>query len=143
MHSNLEQMRKLLVFFTLCICFNFLKAQHQEFTFTAPDGNEMTLRQYYVVFLKSGNIRSQSEAEVLEIQNKHIAYLTNLWEQGIILLNGPFDEDAVLRGMSIYATDTEEKAREFAENDPAVQSGRLKIEIHPWWSAPFIHEFHK
>ena len=136
-------MMKLLVFFTLCTCFNCLKAQPQEFTFTGPDGKEMTLRQYYVAFLMSGEVRSQTKEEATEIQNKHIAYLTKLWEDGIILLNGPFDEESAMRGMSIYATDSAEKAREYAENDPAVKSGRLKIEIHPWWSAPFVPEFNK
>lgn len=127
--------------FTICCCWQSIQAQHQELTFAGPDGKEMTLRQYYVALLISGEIRSQNKEEATEIQNQHIAYLTDLWKKGIILLNGPFDENTIMRGMSIYGTDTAEKAREYAENDPAVKSGRLKIEIHPWWSAPFVPEF--
>ncbi|MEX1189149.1 MAG: YciI family protein [Bacteroidia bacterium] len=136
-------MKHLLVFITLSLGTFDLYSQAQQVTFDGPDGKEMTLRQYYVAFLMSGEIRSQNKEESEQIQSEHIAYLTKLWEDGIIILNGPFDEDTSLRGMSIYATDNAEQAKEFAENDPAVKSGRLKIEIHPWWSAPFMPEFTK
>jgi len=47
---------------------------------------------------------------------------------------GPFLDDLELRGICVYDVRTSEKANTFAEADPAVKSGRLKVEVHPWMS---------
>ncbi|MCB0820234.1 MAG: hypothetical protein KDC13_06395 [Bacteroidetes bacterium] len=121
-----------------------LQAQNtNDISFEGPDGKEMKLHKYFIVFLLSGDRRDQAADEVEKIQNAHILYLTSLWEQGIILLNGPFDDDGAMRGMSVYKVKSAEQAREYAENDPSVKAGRLKIEVHPWWSAPFTPQFEK
>jgi len=40
-----------------------------------------------------------------------------------------------IRGIVICNTATAEKAKELAEQDPAVKFGRLVLEVHPWWAA--------
>jgi len=35
----------------------------------------------------------------------------------------------------IYSAKSIEEARSFADSDPAVKAGILKIKIHPWWAA--------
>jgi hypothetical protein len=50
-------------------------------------------------------------------------------------LNGPSGGQSDIRGFSVYNVATIEQAREFAENDPMVKAGRLKVEVHPWWLA--------
>jgi uncharacterized protein YciI len=137
-------MKVMLVFAVLMLTTIRLHAQTDDSNtvkFTGPDGKEMVMRRYFVAFLIRGDNRDHPQEEALDIQNKHIEYLTSLWERGIILLNGPFDEAGELRGMSLYQVESADKAKEYAENDPAVKAGRLKIEIHPWWSAPFIPQF--
>ena len=43
-------------------------------------------------------------------------------------------EDGDIRGISVYNVASEEEARKLASEDPAVKSGRLMIEVHPWYS---------
>lgn len=118
-----------------------LNAQSQVVKYKDAEGVEHKLQQYYVVFLMSGENRTHDKATAERIQNEHIQYLTDLWKQGKIILNGPFDADTEMRGMSIYKVDNAEIAKNLAEADPAVRTGRLKIEVHPWWSAPFDVKF--
>lgn len=98
-------------------------------------GEKMTMQKYFIVFLKSGENRSQSQEEAMKLQGEHLSYLGGLYEQGIINLNGPSGGDSDIRGFSVYNVATIEEAREYAENDPMVKAGRLKVEVHPWWLA--------
>ncbi|MBI1334904.1 MAG: hypothetical protein JST12_04095 [Armatimonadetes bacterium] len=67
------------------------------------------------------------------IQAEHIAYLTGLKEQGILLLNGPVRrvDDSRFLGMSIYSVGVDE-ARAFALADPGVKAGWFEIEADKW-----------
>lgn len=98
-------------------------------------GEKMIMQKYFIVFLKSGENRSQSQEEAMKLQEEHLSYLGGLYEQGIINLNGPSGGQSDIRGFSVYNVATMEQAREYAENDPMVLAGRLKIEVHPWWLA--------
>ena len=98
-------------------------------------GEQFTMQKYFIVFLKSGPERSQSQEEAMKLQQEHLAYLGGLFEEGIINLNGPTDGTGDIRGFSVYNVATIEQAREYAENDPMVKAGRLVVEVHPWWLA--------
>lgn len=93
------------------------------------------MQKYFIVFLKSGPNRSQSEEEAAVLQEQHLGYLGGLYEKGIINLNGPTGGEGDIRGFSVYNVATIEQAIEFAQNDPMVKAGRLVIEAHPWWLA--------
>lgn len=98
-------------------------------------GEQMTMQKYFIVFLKSGPERSQTQEEAMKLQEEHLAYLGDLYEKGIINLNGPTGGEGDIRGFSVYNVATIEQAREYAENDPMVKAGRLAVEVHPWWLA--------
>ncbi len=98
-------------------------------------GEMYTMQKYFIVFLKSGPNRSQSEEEASKLQNEHLAYLGGLYEQGIINLNGPTGGEGDIRGFSVYNVATIEQAIEYANNDPMVKTGRLVVEVYPWWLA--------
>ena len=70
------------------------------------------------------------------LQTRHLAYRADLRRQGLIVVNGPFDEqtDISLRGMSIFACSPAEAAR-LSDGDPSVQAGRLGFEVMEWWIA--------
>ena len=70
------------------------------------------MQKYFIVFLKSGPERSQTEAEAMKLQEQHLAYLGGLYEKGIINLNGPTDGTGDIRGFSVYNVANIEKARE-------------------------------
>ncbi|MFV1884823.1 MAG: YciI family protein [Balneola sp.] len=98
-------------------------------------GEKITMQKYFIVFLKSGPNRNQSEDEAAKLQEQHLAYLGGLYEQGIINLNGPTGGEGDIRGFSVYNVATMEQALEYANADPMVKAGRLVIEAHPWWLA--------
>lgn len=98
-------------------------------------GEEMTMQKYFIVFLKSGPERSQNSEEAARLQQQHLQYLGNLYEEGIIVLNGPTGDGGDIRGFSVYSTATIEEAKDLASADPMVKAGRLEVEVKPWWLA--------
>lgn len=98
-------------------------------------GEEMTMQKYFIVFLKSGPERSKNPEEAARLQQEHLQYLGNLYEEGIIVLNGPTGDGGDIRGFSVYSTATIEEAKRLASSDPMVQAGRLEVEVKPWWLA--------
>ncbi|HEU4755337.1 MAG TPA: YciI family protein [Agromyces sp.] len=75
-----------------------------------------------------------SDDELDALQARHLAYRAELWRQGLIVVNGPFDEqsDPSYRGMSIFACDPGEAAR-LSDGDPSVIAGRLAYDVMEWW----------
>jgi uncharacterized protein len=77
-----------------------------------------------------------SDAELDELQARHLAYRAKLHRDGILVANGPLGEqsDPSLRGLSIMACSLEE-ARRLNDLDPSVQAGRLTFDVFEWWMA--------
>lgn len=93
------------------------------------------MQQYFIAFLKRGPNRLQSKAETDSLQALHLAHLARMYDQGFADISGPFGDDGEIRGITIYNTPTQKMADSLAHLDPMVKSGRLVIEIHPWWAA--------
>lgn len=93
------------------------------------------MQQYFIAFLKRGPNRSQGKEEADSLQVLHQAHLGRMYEEGHADISGPFGDDGDIRGITIYNTPTLEMADSLANMDPMVKSGRLIIEIHPWWAA--------
>jgi len=76
------------------------------------------------------------EAELDALQARHLAYRAGLRREGVLVVNGPLDEqsDPAMRGLSIFACDIEE-ARRLSDGDPSVQAGRLAYDVMEWWVA--------
>ncbi len=105
-------------------------------TFEMIEGDTTyTMKQYFMVFLKSGSNRGQGKEEAVEIQKKHLAHINWMAEQGYVDIAGPFGDDGEVRGILVMRVPTIERAEELAAMDPAVKAGRLIMEIHPWWAA--------
>ncbi|CAL1519903.1 YciI family protein [Chitinophaga sp. MM2321] len=97
-------------------------------------GGEPAVKRYWMVFLKKGPQRNQSEAEAEEIQRGHINNITRLAKARKIVLAGPFGNDEDLRGIFIMDCKDSIEAVTLINSDPAVQSGRLSFIIKPWWT---------
>ena len=93
------------------------------------------MQQYFMAFLKSGPNRSQNQVEADSLQALHLQHLSRMYMEGFADISGPFGDDGDIRGITIYNTPTLEMADSLAHLDPMVKSGRLVIEIHPWWAA--------
>lgn len=98
-------------------------------------GDTILMQQYFIAFLKSGPTRSQTKEEADSLQKLHLAHLGRMYEEGFADISGPFGDDGDIRGITIYNVPTQKMADSLANMDPMVKSGRLVIEIHPWWAA--------
>jgi uncharacterized protein YciI len=98
-------------------------------------GDTVLMQQYFIAFLKKGPIRSQNKNEADSLQTLHLDHLGRMYELGYADISGPFGDDGDIRGITIYNTPTLAIADSLAHLDPMVQSGRLQIEMHPWWAA--------
>jgi uncharacterized protein YciI len=92
---------------------------------------------YTLVLLKRSPDRPEmSDADLAELQGRHLAYRAELGRKGVLVVNGPLDAqpDESLAGLSIFACDKEEAAR-LTEGDPSVAVGRLTYDVMEWWVA--------
>ena len=90
---------------------------------------------YTVVILRRPvDAPDMSDQELEALQARHLAYRAELGRRGVVVANGPFDEqsDPSYRGMSIFACDAAEAAR-LSEDDPSVVAGRLAYDVMVWW----------
>lgn len=101
----------------------------------AKTGDTILMQQYFIAFLKSGPVRSQNREEADSLQALHMAHLGRMYEEGYADISGPFGDDGVIRGITIYNVPTLAMADSLANLDPSVRAGRLVIEVHPWWAA--------
>ena len=87
-----------------------------------------------VVLRRPADAPELSDGELEELQARHLAYRAELVRQGVLVTNGPFDEqsDPAYRGMSIFACDAAEAAR-LSDGDPSVVAGRLTYDVMVWW----------
>ena len=96
----------------------------------------MDLDAYELVLLvRPADARDYDEGTLERIQREHIAFHADLRARGEVVTNGPLIEgpDAALRGLTVYRTGSLERARELAEQDPAVVAGRLAVQVMTWW----------
>jgi len=96
------------------------------------DTGKLVMKNYFMVFLKKGPHRNQDSVEVEKLQKAHMENITNLFQTGKLNVAGPFLDDGDLRGIFVFDVLTLEEARRLTETDPAVKSGRLSYEIHPF-----------
>lgn len=75
------------------------------------------------------------EATLDRIQKEHVEYHAALRQDGRVVTNGPVGDqvDESLRGLAFYRTGSLEEARRLAEADPAVQAGRLEVDVMRWY----------
>ena len=87
-----------------------------------------------VVLRRHADAPEISDEELDVLQARHLAYRAELVRRGVVVVNGPFDEqsDASYRGMSVFACDPAEAAH-LSDGDPSVVAGRLTYDVMEWW----------
>src|ERR671915_519936 len=87
-----------------------------------------------VLLRRPADAPDMTEEELDALQARHLAYRAELGRQGVLVANGPLDEqsDVAMRGLSIFACDLDEAAR-LSDDDPSVQAGRLTYDLMEWW----------
>jgi uncharacterized protein YciI len=88
---------------------------------------------YYLGFLKRGASWSPEDTpERQRIQEAHLKNIGHLHEIGKLVAAGPFMEDTDWRGIFVFKAASIEEANELTNTDPAVQAGRLRIDLYEW-----------
>ncbi|MGI9013391.1 MAG: YciI family protein [Phycisphaerales bacterium] len=98
------------------------------------------MKRYVMAFLKAGPNRSQNAEEAAALQSAHLANIRRLASEGKLVVAGPFLDDGEVRGIYIFNAETIEEARELTATDPAIQAGRLVMELHPWYGSAALQE---
>jgi uncharacterized protein YciI len=97
-------------------------------------------KTYYFGLITRGESWSPEVTdEVNRLQEAHLANITRLADSGLLALAGPFfteDNSNTLRGLFIFDVDSTAEAVALCDTDPAVQAGRLKVDIVPWIAPP-------
>ncbi|GAB4571564.1 MAG: hypothetical protein Kow0077_08560 [Anaerolineae bacterium] len=99
---------------------------------------EESLVVYFLVLLRKGpRWTPESTPEIEATQAAHLAYMDRLHAEGKLLLAGPFIDSPVddLRGLTVLAAESHEEALALTAGDPAVQAGRLTMDVIPWATA--------
>jgi uncharacterized protein YciI len=87
----------------------------------------------YLAFLTRGDKWTAEKTPVTEaIQKAHLENIQKLANMKKLVVAGPFGDDGRLRGVFVFKVATIDEARALAATDPAVQAGRLALQIHPW-----------
>ena len=87
----------------------------------------------YLGFLSRGSKWTPEKTPASEeLQKAHLANINRLAEMKKLVVAGPFGDDTNLRGIFVFRVGSLEEARALAATDPAVQAGRLVIDLHPW-----------
>jgi uncharacterized protein YciI len=77
-------------------------------------------------------VTEEEKKQQADIQAGHMANINRLADLGKLVLAGPFAGGGERRGVFIFKVDTIEEAQALCDTDPAVQAGRLKVELYKW-----------
>lgn len=89
------------------------------------------LKPYFLGFLVKGERWNDTEgAQAAELMPLHLAFLRQQMESRRYLAAGPVLGEGRMAGLLIVEAENAEAARELVSQDPAVQAGRLAVEIY-------------
>ena len=111
--------------------------------FTTPTTQDMPedMAQFWFGLIRRGESWTPEVTdEVMKTQAEHLASIQRLVDEGKMLLAGPFGDGGELRGIFVYDVATKAEAEELVASDPAVASGRLSVELLPWWGPTALRE---
>ena len=108
-----------------------------------PVNDTPRMKQYWLVMLLKGDNRLHDKATAQRIQAAHIANIERLWKEGKVVMAGPmgYTHDADLRGIFIMDAKDSITAASYVMTDSAVITGRLRFELHPWWTQTGTYTF--
>lgn len=135
-------MRKLAIAFLFLCMSGASFAAEQQPSKSEPAEVKYEMTTYYLGLIYKGDKWTpEVTPQTQKIQEGHMANIRRLGAEGKLLLAGPFADNTDLRGIFVYKVDTLEEAQALVQTDPAVQAGRLRVELHPWFSAKNILVF--
>lgn len=116
--------------------FDSLKAQ-------ALGADEYGMKSYVLAFLYEGPNRDQDSIEAVAIQQAHLENIKRMAQEGVLVLAGPFLEEGELKGIYIFNTSDQKQVEEYCLSDPAIEAGRLRVELKPWYGSAALQELNR
>ena len=88
-----------------------------------------------MLLVRPPNAPDLPKPELEQLQEKHLANIRRLADEGKIFKAGPFEDYSGrnVRGMFILKTNSLEEARAWVATDPSVKAGRLAPEFLRWY----------
>jgi uncharacterized protein YciI len=99
------------------------------------------MKQYWLVLLYRGTTRNQDSITAARIQQAHMNNINRLAAEGKIIMAGPMGDRGDLRGIFIMDGKDSTEIASHIKVDSAIVTGRLRFEIHPWWTAKGKYDF--
>ena len=104
------------------------------------------MKTYVMAFLKEGPNRDQDSTTAATIQRGHLDNITRMAKAGKLVFAGPFLDNFEIKGIYIFDVETIEEAQQLTQTDPAIKSGRLEMELHPFYGSAAlikVNEIHE
>jgi uncharacterized protein YciI len=117
----------------LALVIAFMAASSIALAQEKTDAPQSKLVQFHMALLKRGP-KWIAGGMPQELRSAHVAYVMSLLESGKASIAGPFGDEGDVVGVYIFRTKSAEEAKAGVEGDPAVKSGELVAEMHPWWA---------
>ena len=106
----------------------------------AYGADDYGMKKYVMAFLKRGPNQDQDSITAAQLQAAHMENIGRMAEAGKLVLAGPFFGDGDLRGIYIFDVDNLKEAQELTQSDPAIQAGRLEMELLEWYGSAALME---
>ena len=121
----------------------FVSAKNHSAQVEKSNTDTPRMKEYWLVMLLKGPNRTHDKATAQRIQAAHIANIDRLAAEGKIVMAGPmgYKYDADLRGLFIMDAKDSATAASYVKTDSAVLTGRLRFEVHPWWTQTGTYTF--
>jgi len=97
--------------------------------------DEMGMRRYVFVLLKTGPNKMPAGAERDAMFKGHFANMKRLSDESKLVLAGPFDGVDGWRGMFVFAVPTIAEAKQLTETDPVLVHGEMVAEYHSYYGS--------
>jgi uncharacterized protein YciI len=137
-------MKKLMLVGIIGLFALFVSAKNQSGTNNQVIANDTPrMKQFWLVMLLKGTNRTHDKVTAQRIQAAHIANIDRLAAEGKIVMAGPmgYKHDADLRGIFIMDAKDSITAASYVATDSAIITGRLRFELHPWWTQTGSYTF--
>ena len=96
-----------------------------------PPETPQGMEQYTLVLMKRGEQSGSSAPGLTEAMKQHASFLEKLTNEAQVAIAGPLGDPGDLREVAIFRVG-KEQTTQLTQEDPAVKSGALKPEFHPW-----------
>jgi len=88
---------------------------------------------YKLQLVRGDMLRNGPTEHEKSVVAEHFAYLQNLTAKGVVIFVGRTDttgEDTM--GLAVFRAESEDRAREIMNDDPAVKKGLMKATLYPF-----------